>query len=387
MTDTAIRGGLWFALHRWVSLPIWLLLFFVCATGTVSVVSHEIAWLADPKVRASNPNGNPPLGFEDIAAAVKRERPGAHLLYIVDRAPYLATQVVAALPDAPSVTIYVNRYTGEVQGITAGPTFPALMRSLHGWLLVPWSSGTSLGYYLVGLLALPLLGSLITGLVIDKRFWRAFYRPRIRTDRSSRIFWSDLHRVIGVWSIWFVALIALTGLWYLTQGALLDAEVAFEPPPPMIAREALPTAPAGAPPRVGLDETVAAARAAIPDLDVRWIFLPDTAYNHTTVYGKGGFPLLSDFALAAHVNPYTGEIASARDVGSLTPIQWIDHMADPLHYGDFGGLWSKAVWFLFGVGLSAMVLSGAIVWLKRTAKLPARLRQQGVGKRAAMESD
>jgi len=378
-----IRGGIWFALHRWASLPVWVLLFFICLTGTISVVSHEIAWLADPKVRASAAGEARPLGFGEVLAAVERRLPEADPLWLVDRAPYLATQVVAALPDAPNATIYVDRYTGEVQGVTKGATFPAFMRSLHGWLLMPWDSGTSLGYYLVGALALPLLGSLITGIVIDKRFWRAYVRPRVRRDRGSRIFWSDLHRVTGIWSLWFVAVIALTGLWYLTQGALWDAEVAFEPPPPIIAREDLPVS-AVPPPTVALDQAVAAARNAVPGLEVKWIFLPDTAYNHTTLSGKGRFPLLSDFAVGAYVNPYTGEVARARDSGDLTTVQWIAHMSDPLHYGDFGGLWSKAVWFVFGFLLSAMILIGMIVWLKRTAKVPARVRK---GAEATKNSD
>ncbi|MOA60287.1 hypothetical protein D3C78_1851240 [compost metagenome] len=38
----------------------------------------------------------------------------------------------------------------------------------------------------------------------------------------------------------------------------------------------------------------------------------------------------------------------------------------PLHTGDFGGLWIKLVWFVFGLLLSMMVLSGLLVWSKRT---------------------
>jgi uncharacterized iron-regulated membrane protein len=39
----------------------------------------------------------------------------------------------------------------------------------------------------------------------------------------------------------------------------------------------------------------------------------------------------------------------------------------PLHTGDFGGLWIKLIWAFFGLVLSMMVLSGLLIWTKRTA--------------------
>ncbi|MNN64307.1 hypothetical protein D3C81_1797440 [compost metagenome] len=38
----------------------------------------------------------------------------------------------------------------------------------------------------------------------------------------------------------------------------------------------------------------------------------------------------------------------------------------PLHTGDFGGIWIKLIWCFFGLLLSMMVLSGLLIWSKRT---------------------
>ena len=45
----------------------------------------------------------------------------------------------------------------------------------------------------------------------------------------------------------------------------------------------------------------------------------------------------------------------------------------PLHTGDFGGLWVKMIWFFFGLVLSMMVLSGLLIWTKRTAQATAKV--------------
>jgi uncharacterized iron-regulated membrane protein len=48
-------------------------------------------------------------------------------------------------------------------------------------------------------------------------------------------------------------------------------------------------------------------------------------------------------------------------------LEFVTESMRPLHTGDFGGLWIKLIWFFFGLVLSMMVLSGLLIWTKRTA--------------------
>ena len=81
------------------------------------------------------------------------------------------------------------------------------MAQLHAYLLIPtW------GYAIVCSFAFFLLASLVTGLITYRKFWRGFFRKPRR--RNLRTLMGDLHRLGGLWSIWFLVIMIDTGLWY-----------------------------------------------------------------------------------------------------------------------------------------------------------------------------
>lgn len=73
-------------------------------------------------------------------------------------------------PDGQGIARRPNPYTGTIQGTAPTFDFKAFTRALHGWWLVPFTNGYSWGWYLVSFLSLPMLASLVTGLVVYKRF-------------------------------------------------------------------------------------------------------------------------------------------------------------------------------------------------------------------------
>ncbi len=172
-----ISNRMWFLFHGWCSLPIWLLFCFVCLTGTVAVLSHEITWLTNPAARALNPDALPEKSVAEMVENVQRAYPDADVSNVMLFEPYLVNAVVFSDVDKPFAIAYVNQYSGEIQEVNSGITFIGFMRSLHGWLLFPWQNGFSVGYYLVSGLSLLMLGSVISGMVIYKRFWRSFFSP------------------------------------------------------------------------------------------------------------------------------------------------------------------------------------------------------------------
>jgi uncharacterized iron-regulated membrane protein len=363
------RSKLWFLVHSWLALPIWFFVLIVCVTGTLAVVSQEIVWLANPQMRASQPSDDAPLlNYDQIIAAIKKAEPDT-LVQDISRPDesHFALDVNVSYPDGRSVTVYVNPYTGVIQGTAPQFNFQAFTRALHGWWLVPFTNGYSWGWYLVSFLSLPLLASLVTGLVVYKKFWKGFLKPTLRIRHGARIFWGDFHRLSGIWSIWFIAVISVTSTWFLIEAFMFDNQVSISTAPValVVPRESVPLSADGSPaPMISLQTAIAEAKERIPGLDDSFVSLPANAYSYLTVGGRSWYPLMFQ---TADINPYNGEVASTRLLSDRSGLELVTESMRPLHTGDFGGLWIKLIWFFFGLLLSMMVLSGLLIWTKRTA--------------------
>jgi len=364
-----LSNRFWFQLHGWFSLPIWGLFCFVCLTGTIAVVSQELTWLTNPNARASNPENVQMKTAPELMSIVQAAHPTAKITTVMTFEPYLIHAVVFTDKDKPQAVAYVNQYTGEIQEVNQGITFNGFMRSLHGWLLFPWQSNYSIGYYIVCAMAIVMLGALVTGLVIYKNFWQAFTQPKLRTNQGKKTLYADLHRLAGVWSIWFLILMSITGLWYLLQAILWHADYDIEPHSPIASEAQLPLhRQAAREEKLSLTRALEIANNNFPDFKGTYLMLPEHNRDTYKLYGSGDFVFYDKYSYGVIVNPWTGDIVGERAPEKMTLLQTLSHIADPLHYGTIAGIWTKIIWFAFGVVLTGMSITGFLIWGSRTVK-------------------
>lgn len=376
------RSAFWLALHGWFALPVWTLMFFVCLTGSIATVSEEIVWLVEPAARANPPLADAKkLSYEALLNKVIEQRPDAVVQSIAIPVKGIHAPLVGVgLPGGRGITYYVNAYTGVIQGQKGAFDLRQYLRAMHGWLLLPWTPGVmSFGWHLVSALAIPMLGSLVTGLVVYKKFWRAYLRwPRLRIGKGARTFWGDFHRLAGLWSIPFIIIMSVTAGWFFIQGIMAEIGVTISTAgvPPTVAREDVRTGPDRASAQtISIDDAIAIARTRFADLSPALVIVPTGAYNHFFIFGRSAYPLVFE---TASINPYTGELAAARGIDDRTGLELITESMRPLHTGDFAGLWLKLVYLIFGLLLTMMVLSGLLIWTKRTAQATAKLLSKKV---------
>jgi uncharacterized iron-regulated membrane protein len=344
----------WFEWHSWIGTTAGLLLFVICWSGTVAVFSEEIDWLLNPAERIE-PAGEM-RSWEEWQKAVEAAYPALRVDAInAPRSAQSAAEIWVETPDGELLRTYVNPYTAQVTGQTSYFNVQRFFRSLHMCLFDPGRAGY--GYYFVMSFSVLLAVSLVTALVFYKRWWRRFFVLHIHS--TARALWSDLHKLVGLWSLWFVALMVVTGLWYLIEFAGVDFGYPELSPIPVAASTAtLSTA-----------QLHARARAAAPELVVTQMYLPGGYYgNASVVHGAGRAWLVRDRANTVMIDATSGATVLNRMAPDLGwPARWID-TADPLHFGDFGGLIGKTLWFIFGLLLSGLCLTGAYLHVCRQSR-------------------
>jgi len=366
----------WFRVHSFTGVVTGLLLFVICWSGTFAVLSNEIDWLVTPQARVVP--GGERVSWGELEAAVQGAHPAAEIVSLgAPRYRRSAAEVLVELPWQSSVRVFVDPYTAKVQGAHSYLDVQRFFRSFHYALFLP-----EVGIYVVSIFSLTMVISLAAALSFYRRWWRRFLRrPRGR----GRALWSGLHSTGGLWSMWFLLLIGVTGAWYLFEAARLDfgdGKVSFAGDPRYSVHATPEPGPAPALAPMPLDALVRRARALRPDLDIRSIALLD---REVVFEGQAGHLLVRDRANRLHLDARTGEVLYEQTPRDY-PLYWRwSDTADPLHFGDFAGLWSKAVWAVFGLVLCALILTGTWLHANRLAReAGGRPRHRWPGTAAAL---
>lgn len=349
-----------------------LFMAWVMLTGTLATFSVEMDWLARPALRVM-PQDAPQASWGTMfeAARTAPARPGLEgakvgTIYAPPHS-WFAAEAIAATKDG-RYRIYLDPYSGQVHGTGAWTSFQRFFREMHRHLLMP----AKWGIPLVCSLSLLLLASLVTGLVSYKKFWRGFLRkPR---GGNARRLNGDIHRLAGLWSLWFVALIGLTGFWYLVESLGGDAPYAKEPKlSPAVAAASLDG--------TRIDALAAAARAAYPTLRIREVRLPAKPEEPIGFFGQADAVLVRDRTNGVWLDPSNGRVIEVLRGEKLSAHQRISEMADPLHFGTFGGMTTKILWFVFGIFLTGLCVTGAAIYSLRIANSGAPAERQAAARR------
>ena len=346
-------------LHSWAGIVTGLLLFIVCFSGAVVVFKHEIDLWANPSL-AQLPRAEPPAPLDTVLARLQERYPGATVeaLALPDAVnpAYFAFIREPGAPAAHGTKIALRGDTGAVIG-PVDSQLGQYLRMLHVFLFFG-------PRWIVGFLGVAMLVLIATGIVIHRKILAELFTQR--WGRSFRVVMSDLHKSAGIWGLGFHILIALTGAWLglapLFEQGFSYATRAAAPVPRAAAAAGKPPA---LPPATmaSLDALHAAARQAVPGFEVAYVSLRRWGTAGATADFTGG--LRGHLASTPRVefDAATGRIRRVHDPRTAGFWSQVNALMEPLHFGNFGGLPLKWLYFFLGLTPAFLSITGTLIWL------------------------
>lgn len=355
------------ALHTWVGLVAGFALFVAFYAGAITVFQHDVA-------RWANSATATPVGTMDQSQQLldevlaRHSAARAHVGMVFPGDDY--AQPVAYWQNAKGVWQYAT--SENLVGSPRRPFEPLseLLNTLHYSLGIP-----DVGIWLMGLVSLLYGVAILSGVIIHlPRLTKDLFA--LRPGRNLKRFWQDAHNVIGVLSLPFHVVFALTGTLLCLSFVLMMAlgPLAFRGQLTGAASAAMATAPVVEAAGIGQPMTPlalwysrskeAALAQGVTEFEPEYLKLANAGDAHAVVeiggHASGGLGSGAAIALDATTGAVlASDVPGHRDANHATL-----SAAYSLHYGDYGHAPVQWLYFLLGLGGAFLFYSGNLLWIE-----------------------
>jgi uncharacterized iron-regulated membrane protein len=355
------------SLHAWTGVLSSLLLFVMFYCGIFALFHEELHEWEDPAVTAAHADraGTPALSFDRLLAQLQAKV----------KIPHGATVGFSVHEGVPLVPVWMYDAASGLERDLMLDTRTGAVRDEHSRLAeelyvmhffyrVPW------GMQISGLISVALLVTLISGLLthlkdLVRNWW--VFRPRLRLRRSA----SDAHVALGILTMPFAVMIAWSGalLALLTLLAGGFAFAAYRGDALELARirgeEALFRAPTNQPgTSLSLDDLAQRAHEAVPSSAATPTWFGVGLFGDENAFVRVYFPR-TGLAPERHAYLQASDGKVLKSTHRLAAGVTFERTMTDLHYGNYGGVWLKALYTLLALGLCGIVITGNVIWLER----------------------
>jgi uncharacterized iron-regulated membrane protein len=356
----ASRLRLWmFNIHLYAGLALGIVITLVGLTGSLLVYKPETERLLSAAMATVQPLQDT-VPVQELYRNVHAFRPSDRIdrLYTWG-GPTAAWMFRTIRPDGRRQYIYVDQYRGAVRGeyVMDGSALQ-WMYELHDNLLLGKRGLVANGF---GALLLCVL--CITGLVI---WWPGIRRVITGFHFHPRAGWKtqnyDIHKILGFLAVLPLAVLAISGAYYAfpesyrkIAGQLTGTVSYFEPPRSHPANGQV----------ASLDKVFAVAMQTIPDAELTILTFPIGRDGSFVVRKKlaGDWSRLGNQYL--YIDRYSGGVLRVDLLDRLPLGARLVSSMSPLHYGSFGGNWSRILWIFAGLVPGVLSISGFLMWWNR----------------------
>ena len=364
----------WFQIHKWTSLICTAFLLMLCITGLPLIFHEEIEALeGKPHLAKQVPAGTAKAPLDKLAENALEKYPEKVIRYIYwdEHEPNTTAFSFSDSIDAPPdnfTTAIMDDHTAEVlETPNYQEGFMYIMLQLH----IDMFMGIG-GKLFLGLMGLVFIAAIVSGMMLYGPIMKRFDFGMVRTERSTRLKWLDLHNLLGVVTIVWGVVVGFTGvintaseivlgLWQV--GQLSEMTAPYKNAKPLVGKLS------------SLDQAIALTKKAAPGMEPSLIAYPGTPFtsqHHYAVFVKGNTPLTKRIIKPALIDAQKGVLTDMRDMPWYVNALFI---SQPLHFGDYGGLPLKIVWALFDIATIVILGSGLYLWFARNKATRAHINR------------
>jgi uncharacterized iron-regulated membrane protein len=366
------------SLHSWVGLVAGFALFVAFYAGAITVFQEDVQLWATPHATQAHATlADAQHLLDDVLARHPEARDHVGMTF----PGYELPEPMAYWQDADGTWLFAS--PGHTAGSTVAPgvaPLPELVNELHYSLGIP-----QVGIWLMGVVSLLYGVALVSGFVIHlPRLAKDLFA--LRPGRNLKRFWQDTHNVIGVLSLPFHVMFAVTGAALclllvamlalsplIFEGKLMAASTAAMDTAPAVAKADVAAAPASL--ATWQARAIAAAREhGLETFQPGYLKLIHAGDAHAVVEITGDSPrALGGGAVA--LDAVSGAVLATQLPGSRDANHATLAAAYALHFADYGGIAVRWLYFLLGLGGAFLFYSGNLLWIESRRK--RRQAEQG----------
>lgn len=358
-----------FQIHLWLGIALGLYVFCIGLSGSLLVFKEELTPKPHIATGTVNYRDCKALLVQKVLRKVQEGYPDWEPTLL--SCPYESNSFFATSirnkKQPETRTIYSDPHSGEIVGdADTEHSFMEWLERFHIYLLMGRR-----GLVWNGIGAGVLLVLVISGMALWWPGIRTWMRSLVIHPRASwkRINW-DLHNVLGFWTVFFTLTWAVTGMyfaWPKTYTALIRviAPISTASYPAEELKRLSEHAPRSAT-RFEIDSVLAEAQKQSPRGALAGVF-----------YGSGNHAMFTVYMSRKRVGDYanTDFVYFDQRTGALlytwrrgenhTLGDWLLWPAVPLHFGTSWGLGFKLLWFVLGLTLPALTVTGFLMYWNR----------------------
>ncbi len=349
-----------FKWHSITALVALLPLILIAITGSILVFKTEIdTWLMPKQMSVNLASSQPREDLNVLINNINTTHPnflmGSWELF--DDKVRADTAYIIDKHSGAWYKLYINQYNGELLStpVPLNHDLTDWLLSLHYTFLLDFT-GTVLG----SIFAIILLFLGISGIILHKRFWAKLFTLRFSAAR--RIFYSDVHKLIGIISSPIILILAFTGGYYNIAEVVHEVSEHIEPHPILKA----PLYHKDTDFQLLLDKS----ENDIANFKASYFTFPFEPELHITFYGEvpTANPLTSEYASTVTYHRETSKLLSSYDIRNASDINAFVDTFRKLHFGYFAGLPSKIIWCVLGLSPLWLALTGLYFYWFRKAR-------------------